>query len=111
MIDSEHPKYADLDARQYHGSIYGLVAAHRGYLRPTGEWNFQEVTVQGSHFKVDRNGFTLLDADLSEVTESKDGGLPPGVSRSAGHFGFAGHLDPVAFRNIWIREISDNDLK
>lgn len=111
VIDSEHPKYADLDARQYHGSIYGLVAAHRGYLRPYGEWNFQEVTVQGSHFKVNLNGFTILDADLSEVTESKDGGVPPGASRSAGHFGFAGHLDPVAFRNVWIRELTNDGVK
>ena len=30
-----------------------MVAAHRGYHRPTGEWNFQEVTVQGSKIKVE----------------------------------------------------------
>ena len=48
VLDSEHEKYANLDARQYHGSAYGMAAAHRGYLRPTGEWNFQEVTVKGS---------------------------------------------------------------
>ena len=43
VLDSEHPQYATLDVRQYHGSAYGMAAAHRGYLRPTGQWNFQEV--------------------------------------------------------------------
>ena len=48
VLDSEHQRYAKLDARQYHGSAYGKVAAKRGYLRETGQWNFQEVTVVGS---------------------------------------------------------------
>ena len=47
VLDSDAPKYSALDPRQYHGSIYGMVAAHRGYLRPVGEWNFEEVTVKG----------------------------------------------------------------
>ena len=105
VIDSEDPKYATLDPRQYHGSVYGLVPAHRGYLRATGEWNFQQVTVRGSNVKVELNGFTILDADLSQVTESKDGVVPPGARRKSGHFGFAGHDDPVAFRNVSIREL------
>ena len=45
VLDSEHPKYAKLDKRQYHGSAYGMVAAHRGYLRDAGQWNLQDVTV------------------------------------------------------------------
>lgn len=105
VLDSEDPKYAELDPRQYHGSVYGLVPAHRGYLRPTGEWNFQKVTMRGSNIKVDLNGTTILDADLSEVQESKDGEVPPGAKRKSGHFGLAGHRDPVEFRNILIREL------
>ena len=105
VLDSEHPKYAKLDPRQYHGSVYGLVPAHRGHLRPAGEWNFQQVTVRGSKIKVELNGSTILDADLSEVTESKDGAVPAGAKIKSGHFGFAGHNDPVAFRNLSIREL------
>ena len=105
VLDSEHPKYAELDPRQYHGSVYGVVPAHRGYLREAGEWNFQEVTVRGSQIRVNLNGFTILDADLAKVTESKDGALPAGVKRKSGHFGFAGHNDPVAYRNIAIRKL------
>ncbi len=105
VLDSEAAKYANLDPRQYHGSVYGLVPAHRGYLRPTGDWNFQQVTVRGSKIKVELNGFTILDADLAEVKESKSGPVPEGAKRKSGHFGFAGHQDPVAFRNISIREL------
>ncbi|MEO1996153.1 MAG: DUF1080 domain-containing protein, partial [Planctomycetaceae bacterium] len=65
VLDSEHSKYAKLDPRQYHGSVYGLAAAHRGYLRPTGAWNFEQITVRGSRIIVELNGFTILDADLS----------------------------------------------
>jgi hypothetical protein len=65
----------------------------------------QEVTVRGSRYRVELNGFTILDVDLDTITESKDGALPPGVKRTRGHFGFAGHGDPVAFRNVLIREL------
>jgi hypothetical protein len=32
--------------------------------------------------------------------------IPPGVGRRNGHFGFAGHSDPVRFRNLSIRKLS-----
>jgi outer membrane protein assembly factor BamB len=105
VLDNEHPMYAKLDPRQYHGSAYGMVPAHRGFLRPTGEWNYQEVTVQGSRLRVELNGFVILDADLSKVTEFKDGTPHPGKDRRQGFFGFAGHSDPVAFRNIEIKRL------
>jgi len=30
----------------------------------------------------------------------------PGKDRTSGHFGFAGHNDPVAFRNISIQPLN-----
>lgn len=106
VLDTEHPRYASLDPRQAHGSAYGMVAAHRGYLRPTGEWNFQEVTVQGSHIQVELNGNVILDADLAQVTEFMGGRPHPGKDRTRGHFGFAGHSDPVEFRKVQIKTLS-----
>ena len=41
ILDDTAPQYAKLDPRQYNGSVYGMVPAHRGYLRPVGEWNFR----------------------------------------------------------------------
>lgn len=105
VLDSEHPKYATLDKRQYHGSVYGMAAAERGYLRPTGEWNEQEVTVKGSRIKVELNGSVILDADVAAVKDFMGGKPHPGMNRTSGFFGFAGHGDPVEFRNVAIKRL------
>jgi hypothetical protein len=98
-------KYGKLDPRQFHGSAYGMVASHRGYQRPVGEWNFQEVTVQGSKIKVELNGTVILDTDLSKITEFMANSPHPGKDRPGGAFGFAGHNDPVAFRHVRIKRL------
>ncbi len=105
VLDNEHARYAKLDPRQYHGSAYGISAAPRGLLKKTGEWNTQEVTVEGSRVIVILNGNLLLDEDLSKVDTFMANQKHPGLSLKEGHFGFAGHSDPVAFRNIKIKRI------
>ena len=105
ILDDTATKYAKLDPRQFNGSAYGMVAAHRGYLRELGGWNFMEVTAKGPRLTVELNGTRILDADLAAVTEFKDNQPHPGRTRPAGHFGFCGHNDPVAFRNIRVRRI------
>ncbi len=82
-----------------------MAAAHRGFLRPTGQWNFQEVTVKGNTIKVELNGNVILDTDLSKIDEYLADKEHPGKDRRSGFFGFAGHRDPVAFRNVQIKEL------
>lgn len=106
ILDSEHEKYKTLDARQFHGSAYGMIPAVRGYLRDVGEWNFEVVTVKGSHLTVELNGSVILDGDLSQVKEFMANSPHPGKDTTSGHFGFAGHNDPVEFRHIEIRELT-----
>ena len=107
VLDDSSPKYAKLDPRQYNGSAYGMVPAKLGFQKPVGEWNVEEVTVKGSTLKVILNGTTILDTDLSKIdpatymAKSKH----PGVTRTNGYFGFAGHSDPVQFRNIRIKKL------
>lgn len=105
ILDNDHPNYKDLDARQYHGSAYGMAAAARGYLRPTGEWNYQEVTVKGSTIQVELNGTVILKTDLSKIDQYMANSPHPGKDRTRGHFGLAGHNDPVEFRNIQIKSL------
>jgi len=105
VLDTEHPQYAKLDPRQAHGSAYGMIAAHRGYHRPTGDWNFQEVTVKGSKIKVELNGSIILDGDLAEVKEFMANSPHPGKDLKSGFFGFAGHGDAVEFRNVEIKDL------
>jgi Domain of Unknown Function (DUF1080) len=108
VLDDTAKQYAKLDPRQYNGSAYGMVPAHRGYLRPVGEWNFEEVTIVGPTIKVELNGTRILDCDLSKVTDYMAKSPHPGKERKAGYFGFAGHNDPVAFRNIQIKRLNEN---
>lgn len=97
--------YKGIDPRQAHGSAYGMVAAVRGFQRPIGEWNYQEVTVKGPTIKVELNGNIIMTADLSTVKEFMGGKPHPGMTRTTGHFGFAGHNDPVQYRNIYIKKL------
>ncbi len=112
VLDDNAAKYANLDPRQFHGSAYGMVAAQRGYTRPAGEWNFQEVTVKGSTIKVELNGTVILNADLAKVDPATVMGSKPdapkahpGMNRTNGFFGFAGHSDPVSFRRISVKKL------
>lgn len=107
VLDDNYEKATGqkIDPRQAHGSAYGMVAAQRGYQHPIGEWNYEEVTVKGSNIKVELNGTVILDADLATVKEFMGGKAHPGKDRAQGSFGFAGHNDPVMFRNISIAKL------
>ena len=109
ILDNPAAVFSKLDKRQYHGSAYGMAAAERGYLRPQGQWNFQEVTVVGSTIKVELNGNLILNTDLGKINGLDNflGRKPhPGKDRTSGHFGFAGHSDPVEFRDVMIKDLA-----
>lgn len=105
ILDSEHPKYKDLHDYQWHGSIYGVVPAKHGHMKPTGEWNHERVVAIGNHVMVELNGAVLVDAYLDKVTPV-DGGKHPGLKNKSGHIGWLGHGDRVAFRNIRVRDFA-----
>lgn len=105
VVNSDSPRMGPIDARQAHGSAYGMIAAHKGYLRPANQWNYEQVTVKGSTIKVELNGTTILDGDLSKVTQFMANSPHPGKDRTTGYFGFCGHRDPVEFRNISIKKL------
>ena len=109
VLDDNYEKVkGKIDPRQVHGSAYGMVAAQRGYQRPIGDWNFQEVSIIGSTIKVELNGFVILDTDLSTVDMATVMGKKPhpGKDRKNGFFGFAGHNDAAEFRNIEIKDLA-----
>ena len=107
ILDNTAEVYAELEPWQYHGSIYGVVAAERGHLKPVGEWNSQEVIANGPHIKVTLNGVTIVDANIQEATaegtiDEKD---HPGLFNESGYVGFLGHGHRLEFRNIRIKEL------
>jgi hypothetical protein len=107
ILDNDAPIYENLEDYQYHGSVYGVIPAKRGFLKPVGEWNYQEVIADGDHIKVILNGTTILDGNIREA--SKNGTMDkkehPGLLNKTGHIGFLGHGSKVMFRNIRIKEL------
>ena len=67
VLDYTAKKYAKLHPTQYHGSAYAMAPAARGFQRPVGEWNVQEVTVNGTTIRVELNGTLILNTDLAKV--------------------------------------------
>ena len=107
ILDDYAPNWARLQPYQYHGSIYGVVAARRGALKFAGEWNEEEIHVEGSRVRVTLNGTVIVDADLEQVgrPETLDKRPHPGLFNRTGHIGFLGHGTRIEFRDIRIREL------
>ncbi|MFT3936911.1 MAG: DUF1080 domain-containing protein [Chitinophagaceae bacterium] len=109
VLDNEAPVYKDLHVYQYHGSVYGVIPAKRGYLLPTGEWNKEEIIANGNKIKVTLNGTVILEGDIKKASnnfkETADHKEHPGLSRKAGHIGFLGHGDVVRFRNMRVKKM------
>ena len=94
-----------LQPYQYHGSLYHCVGAKHGYLRPVGEWNFQEIEVQGQRIKITLNGTKILDVDIDSLDRTQIPHPPKGLDARKGFIGFAGHSDPVAFRSFKVKRM------
>jgi hypothetical protein len=102
--NAAHPK-APLLPYQYHGSLYHCVGGKHGYLRPVGEWNFEEIEVRGQTIKVTLNGTKILDVDIDAFDRSQITHPPKGLDRRKGYIGFAGHNDPVAYRSFEVKQV------
>lgn len=109
VLDNEAPVYKNLHEYQYHGSVYGVIPAKRGYLLPTGEWNKEEIVAKGNKIKVTLNGTVILEGDIKKASknfkETADHNNHPGLSRKSGHIGFLGHGDVVRFRNMRVKKL------
>jgi hypothetical protein len=106
---AERGKWDKLHPEQFHGSIYGVIPAKQGALKPPGEWNTEEITAQGRHIKVVVNGQTILETNLNSVTDAEKLLKHPGLFRERGHLGFLGHGDYLEFRNLRIKELAHTE--
>ncbi len=107
VLDNEAPMYKDLHVYQYHGSVYGVIPAKRGFLLPTGEWNKEEIVAKGNKIKVTLNGTVILDGDIKAASKNgtADHKEHPGLLRPTGHLGFLGHGDVVRFKNMRVKKL------
>lgn len=108
ILDNTAEIYANLQEYQYHGSVYGIIPAKRGFLNPVGEWNIQEVIVNGDNIKITLNGTVILDGNILEAAKNGtlDGKKHPGLKKNKGHIGFLGHGSELQFRNIRIKDLT-----
>ena len=105
ILDNEADIYKNLNVYQYHGSVYGVIPAKRGFLKPVGEWNEEVVVAKGSKIKVILNGQVIMDGDIKEASKNgiADHKEHPGLHNPKGHIGFLGHGSVVRFRNIRVK--------
>jgi HEAT repeat protein len=108
ILDDNAPVYANLQPYQYHGSVYGVIPSRRGYLKPLGEWNAEEVFATGTHIRITLNGTVIVDGDIAGPRDNgtMDHNNHPGLKNKTGHIGFLGHGSVVKFRNIRIKDLS-----
>jgi len=102
ILDDSGDQYTKLEPYQYHGSIYGVVPAKRGSLKPVGEWNTMEIICDGTRIKVTVNDMVIVDAKVDEITEFMDKREHPGLLKNDGHIAFLGHGTELWFRNLRI---------
>jgi hypothetical protein len=105
ILDDGAPQYAKLNPAQYHGSVYDIVPARRGALKPVGQWNYEEIVARGRHIKVTLNGTVIVDTNLNDVVDPAVLAKHPGMLRDRGHIGLLGHTEYTEFRNIRIKEL------
>ena len=104
IIDNHNWK--GLKTWQKHGSIYGVVAAETGHLRPPGQWNTEAISCRASHVKVTLNGVVIVDVDLKDLPgRTLDGKSHPGLRRTRGHIGFLPHTKNSEYRNVRIKAL------
>ncbi|MFN8241478.1 MAG: family 16 glycoside hydrolase [Bacteroidales bacterium] len=108
ILDDTAPVYANLQPYQYHGSVYGVIPSKRGFLKPVGEWNYEEVEARGTHIRITLNGTVIVDGDIAGPRDNgtMDHNEHPGLKNKSGHIGYLGHGSVVKFRNIRLLDLT-----
>jgi len=108
ILDNTADIYKNLHPYQYHGSVYGIIPAKKGFLKPVGEWNYEEVIARGNNIKIILNNEVIVDGDIAAAVKNgtADGKEHPGLFNKTGHIGFLGHGSMLRFRNIRLNDLT-----
>lgn len=95
------------------GALYGLYPAAGKKLRDTGKWNKSRIIVKGDKVTHYLNNTKVVEAEIGSedwnkrLAESKFKDWEKFAKSSTGHICFQDHGDPVRFRNIRIKSLSE----
>jgi len=111
LDDARHPDGANPLTSA--GANYALHPAPRGVVKPAGEWNSARIRLENGHVEHWLNGQKIVEYELGSpdwqerVANSKFADWPEYGQARTGHIGLQDHGDPVWFRDIKIRVISE----
>ena len=100
-----------LRPNQRHGSLYDVLPAKQGALKPVGEWNDEEIICKGDRITVIVNEMVVLDVHLDKIDDTALLKKHPGLKRHTGHIGLLGHGAKVDFKNIRVKEFKTDQSK
>jgi len=88
------------------GAIYSFAGSASMPVKPLGEWNSYEITVQGQHYTVTLNGVSVTDFQFVAGSDAAhpDRGLPSTIANPR-FIGLQTHTGRVAYRNIQIKAL------
>lgn len=115
ILDNEKHSDRAIDSHRS-GSLYDMVASHPSSHKPAGEWNKVRILFVDGFLQVWQNRVQTVSITIGNSTwntlfaASKFGDDSNSVfdgfaESTSGHIGLQDHGDPVAFKNVFIREL------
>ncbi|MCU0785285.1 MAG: DUF1080 domain-containing protein [Verrucomicrobia bacterium] len=117
MLDDTSAKWAKLPAKDKTAAFYQVLAPveDKGY-KPAGEWNQSRILVTGNYVEHWLNGKKALEYELGSdavkaaIAASKFKKYPDFGQKLKGHIMLTDHNDEAWFRNVKLRERSENKV-
>lgn len=97
------------------GAAYGLYPPTADAVKPAGEWNRVRIVARGPHIEHWLNGVKVVEYEIgsedwnARVRASKFAERPGFGETRRGHIGLQDHGDPVWYRDIRVRPITDTE--
>jgi hypothetical protein len=91
------------------GSLYGASAPPFNAAKPTGEWNYVEISCLFRHVTVFLNGRKIQDVNLDDAKFALAQERPLSHVPDAGYIGLQSHTNRVDFRNLRIKVLGPAD--